>query len=697
MAALETLAFRWRRIARTTPLATWLVRTTCYAAARERRRLRLDAEPPEPAALLARSLFSHLNALPPRLADPFVLVAILGAGADAVAVALRTSPTRVERRCRKAAAKLTRRIHNRLVKRPGAGPIEVPAFRSHVAIPPAEIEEEIVSRLARWEPRSARDPLVQGTIRSWRWLAVRRFFRRFAAVTGILFGVLFLTGLTMKVLIDSGRVNLMLLFIGQSGRELLKDFPELGQPAQAWPVPPGDRSLAATTGPVDAAQLYAMTNIWLAKLELTPEQWTAAQPTSVPPAPQSPGGRMALRNPNASRSGLAGALGIDFPWSAGALEFGEHRFERVGVRFRGNGTYLNSLHGPKQSFKVDINREEKGQRLAGVTTLNFVNAIPDFTYLKDALAEKLFRELGAVAPRTGYAYLTMDVPGRFEEQALGLYVLIEDIDGRFAKDRFGTKDVPIFKPVTYDLFDTGSPDWKSYREVYDLKTKGAGGERCWARVEEFAKLVTEGSDGEFARRLPEFLDMEEYAAFVAGHVLMSSYDGYLSNGQNFYMYLDPRSNTFGFIPWDQDHGWGEFAYVDTTDHRERASIWKPAAYRNKFLMRVMEVEAFKEIYRQKLEQALAGPFTQERLDREIDALAAIVRPAIAAESQFRLKRFDVALSTNWVVGPRDDSRAQEGPHAPVHQIKRFIGNRLKSVRDQLDGKEEGVLIRGWGK
>jgi spore coat protein H len=422
------------------------------------------------------------------------------------------------------------------------------------------------------------------------------------------------------------------------------------------------------------------------------------KPVTVPPAHNLPNGKMALRNPKASRSGLAGAIGIDFKWSEGAFEFAGERFQTVGIRYRGNGTYINSLFGSKQSYKVDLNRVKKGQTIGGVTTLNFVNSIPDFSYLKDALAQKLFRELGAVSPRTAYAYLTVDVPGQFTNQALGLFVLIEDIDGIFAKDRFGSKSVPIFKPVTYDLFADWGKDWSAYKEIYDLKTKATAEQL--ARVPEFAQLVSHASDEDFARKLPEFLDLEEYAAFVAGHVLTSSYDGYLSNGQNYYVYLDPTSNKFGFIPWDQDHGWGEFGYVSKAEKRETASIWKPSAYDNKFLKRVMKVGAFREVYRRKLEQGLAGPFTVERLDREIDVLAAAIRPAIEAESDFRLKRFEIAISTNWVSGPRDGSMnagTAEGPRAPAHQLKRFIRARMQSVRDQLDGKTEGALIRGFGE
>src|ERR1041385_6712130 len=44
IAVIETLAFRWRTISRKIPVASWLVRTTWYVAARERSRLGLKAK-----------------------------------------------------------------------------------------------------------------------------------------------------------------------------------------------------------------------------------------------------------------------------------------------------------------------------------------------------------------------------------------------------------------------------------------------------------------------------------------------------------------------------------------------------------------------------------------------------------------------------------------------------------------------------
>jgi len=178
---------------------------------------------------------------------------------------------------------------------------------------------------------------------------------------------------------------------------------------------------------------------------------------------------------------------------------------------------------------------------------------------------------------------------------------------------------------------------------------------------------------------------------LAGLVLLASYDGFLTNGQNFYLYLDPRSNKFGFIPWDLDHAWGGFPFVGTAPTRERASIWKPWAHQNRFLERVMAVEEFRRIYRRRLEELFETKFVPERLYQKIDEAGTVIRSAVAAESDFRLKRFDQALSTNWLEGPRDGEPI--GPKRPVRQLKRYITNRAKSVREQLDGKSEGIVLQ----
>jgi hypothetical protein len=103
--------------------------------------------------------------------------------------------------------------------------------------------------------------------------------------------------------------------------------------------------------------LFQTAAVWDAHLRFTSNQWAALQPERIPPVLgfiQADGSAI-LRNPAASRSGLAGVLGIDLPWSTGALEFGDATFTNVAARFKGNGTFLAGMRGYKRPFKLDLN------------------------------------------------------------------------------------------------------------------------------------------------------------------------------------------------------------------------------------------------------------------------------------------------------------------------------------------------------
>jgi hypothetical protein len=128
-----------------------------------------------------------------------------------------------------------------------------------------------------------------------------------------------------------------------------------------------------------------------------------------------------------------------------------------------------------------------------------------------------------------------------------------------------------------------------------------------------------------------------------------------------------------------------------TEERERANIWHPWVGKNRFLARVMEVEEFRKRYRASLEDYLARLFVPERLFRRMDELAKVIRPAVAAESDFRLQRFEQAVSDHWPeLPPRGGS---EWADRPVHQLKRFIVKRAHYVRLQLDNKTRGLTLK----
>lgn len=432
------------------------------------------------------------------------------------------------------------------------------------------------------------------------------------------------------------------------------------------------------------------------------------------------------------RNGLAGMMGLDFPTVVADLEFEGTRYPSVAVRYKGNGTFMESRASVKRSLKLDLNDGFPGRDLAGVVKLNFHNNVTDVSWMNEVLAHRLYREAGVPAPRSAYARLYVTVPGVHDRKYFGLYSMVENVDNRWASDRFGTRKGAIFKPVTRQLFEYLGGDWAAYRQIYDPKTPVSDEET--GRVIAFSKLVSEAEDVEFAARLPEYLDLEQFARYMAVTVYLSTMDSLLGVGQNYYVYLHPKTHRFQFVPWDLDHAFGQFPLMGSQEQRENLSLLHPWQGSNRFLERVFGARAFREIYLARFRELSETLFVPERFERQVDAIAAAVRPAVEEESKERLARFDAAVAGRFLGGrafrggfdgpsgarPDSTGRRREGlPEGPSggagfegresarfgplrgtdpnsKPIKGFVTARSASVADQLAGRSEGVRLGGLG-
>ena len=451
-----------------------------------------------------------------------------------------------------------------------------------------------------------------------------------------------------------------------------------------------DRGRTSNLRPND---IFQFTNVWTIHLSFTAEQWQAMEPKQGG-QPQFGGGRRGsfLQGPKGGRNGIAAAFGIAFDYVRADLEFGTNKFKEVGVRYKGNGTFLSSREGLKRSLKVDLNQFVKGQKLAGMSQLNLHNSVRDPSGMNEAVAYRLFRDGGVPAPRTAFAKVYVTVPGKHERQYFGLYNLVEDVGSSFAEEHFGEKKGAIFKPVTPSLFSDLGDDWKNYNQTYD--PKGDLSEEQKRRVIEFSKFAVTASSNEFAAKLGDYIDIDNFARYMAITAWLTDLDGILGPGQNFYIYLHPKAQKFVFVPWDQDQPFGQFPR-GTQDERENLSIRKPWTGQNRFFEHVYESEAFKSAYLARLREFNKSIFQPERISRQVDELARIIRGPIQEESKERLAEFEKAASgqkLSITMGP-----GFQGP-TEVTPIKPFVKARNKSVADQLEGKSEGKTINpGFGR
>ena len=172
-----------------------------------------------------------------------------------------------------------------------------------------------------------------------------------------------------------------------------------------------------------------------------------------------------------------------------------------------------------------------------------------------------------------------------------------------------------------------------------------------ARVIALGRLVSSASNEEFAAKIGDYVDLDDFARYFAVLVWLANYDSLLQNGQNFYTYLNPKTNRMHFIAWDQDFSFG--------NGRTNGGGWSiySAASANRFLSRIYAVEAFRSTYLARMAEFSERLFVPERFAQQVSEIGSAIRPSIELEGKEWLGSFDQVATGRSGIVPYVTSRA----------------------------------------
>ncbi len=384
---------------------------------------------------------------------------------------------------------------------------------------------------------------------------------------------------------------------------------------------------------------------------------------------------------------------MKFPKASGTLEIEGAKLPNVAFRYKGNSTYMASRGALKRSLKIELNEFTKGQKFLGLETLNVHSNVMDPSWMNETISYQAFREAGIPAPRTTFARVYLSVEGQHNRQYLGLFSVVEEVDGDFEKSNFKEKDGALFKPENRALFNYLGEDWSKYDAAYDPKGKITPQQA--QRIVDFSKLVTKATDAEFAAQAPQYLDLENWARYMAVNVWLANMDSILAMGHNYYLYLHPKTQKLSIHPWDLDLSFGGLG------GGPKLNIAQPWRGQNRFLERLYALPEFQKRYREILSGLDKKVLSAARLNSEVDRLAAQLRDAVREESPEKLANFEKLAKGENVPRPMPGfgaMRGNRGPGSPGgpggfnpggFPIKAFASSRAESVRDQLAGKAQG--------
>ena len=415
------------------------------------------------------------------------------------------------------------------------------------------------------------------------------------------------------------------------------------------------------------------------RLTFTPAEYAAIQPPagSMPrfggpgaPPPKSPvpkpGERELHRN----------MFGVDQPWGRAAVTIDGVTFPDVAVRYKGNGTFADATKTIKRSFRVDLDKHGGPGRFHGLTTLNLHCGVTDPSKLREPLGYALYNAAGVPAPRTAFAEVRLTVPGKFDDELLGLYTLLEPVDKAFTQARFGADGGLMMKPEGVRDFEDKGDDWAKYKDHYRAAREATPAEG--RRLVAFAKLVAAADDAAFAKEVGSYLDVDGYLRFLAATAFISNADSFFALGHNYYLYLHPKTGKLHFVPWDLDRAFANFGIFGSAGKQMDLSLHQPYAGPHRLTDRLMAVPGVRDQYQAILKELAAGPYSKAKLHERLAGYEAVVK-------ELRDKDLAAGAARKEPVGPA----FTPGFFGKPPTMETFVERRTASVAAQLAGTSKG--------
>ena len=315
---------------------------------------------------------------------------------------------------------------------------------------------------------------------------------------------------------------------------------------------------------------------------------------------------------------------IDVPCD---IEYNGKQWYRVGIRFKGNSS-LYGANSNKLPFKLNFDKFEdiypaiKNQRFYGFKKFSLKNNIKDESLLHELTACELFRDFGLKSSHAAFYKLYVDYgsgPVYF-----GLYTLVEEVDDTVLKTQYSDNDGNLYKPEedaaafaagTFDTYEFAKKTNESDLDYTDVQ--------CLYDVLNSDLRVTDPTA--WKTNLENILDVPVFLKWFAANNVLQNWDTYGVMPHNYYLYRNPDTQLFEWIPWDNNEALISDRRCLSLDASEVTDQWPLLRY-------LLDDSDYAEAYRQNVHEFATSLFNCTRMAPLYDARAALIEDAVLSES-----------------------------------------------------------------
>jgi CotH protein/lamin tail-like protein len=341
----------------------------------------------------------------------------------------------------------------------------------------------------------------------------------------------------------------------------------------------------------------------------------------------------------------------------------------IGLRLRGNTT----RYAEKKSFKVSFNEFSKGRRFYGLKKLNLNAEKTDPAICRSKICWNLFNEFGVPAPRANHVRFYINNEYR------GLYVNVEHVDSIFLQSRFGSSSGNLYKCLFLiaeaDLSYKGNEKYNLVGDGFTYQLKTNEDNPDFSDLANFIDIINNTPDIYFKEEIEKVFNVEGFLRWMTVNNNTGTWDDYLMNATNYYLYHNPQSGRFEFIPYDYDNTLGiSWAKCDWAE-RDVYEYWNKDKKRP-LAERILSMEEYEIRFSQLLHSYIHSFFIPEKIDPEINRLHSMIKNA-AEEDIYR------TLDYGWTIDDFNRSFSEALESHVKYGMKEFIKVRRENTLKQL--------------
>ncbi|CEP15201.1 hypothetical protein [Parasitella parasitica] len=372
------------------------------------------------------------------------------------------------------------------------------------------------------------------------------------------------------------------------------------------------------------------------------------------------------------------------------------------IQLSGRGT----RNLPKASYKIKFGEQDL---LFGYKNIKLRSLITDPSYIREKMGFDLAESFGL--PTTRYSFVRLFI----NNKPLGLFGLEEDFSNPWLANEFNNGVSQGFNQgILYNgairsnlqyLGESEAP----YLEVkvkkfgdtaYSIKAKPTNGNADMKKLIAFTKFLKDApsTEPDAAATWNSHVDTDSVLRSLALEVLLGDTDGYISSGDNYYIYEDPAHNgRFVYIMYDLDltQGSASRSYVSQTLKGDYTKFlgYNEARPLLKQMLKVPEFKAkFESILRDFIRKQRDN---QEFLYEHIDALASMIKEDVAWDKSISREHRETTVSQylEEIVENGKDTNGKAAEPPVIDYSERVLRNDI-SFETAVNGNIDRITLMG---